>query len=246
VNDHDELFELVPLYALDALEADDLRRLGQHVDGCAECAAEVDRLRSAVAATVPDQPAPAPVWDRIAAAMETTEASTPGTAEPGTAATVTDIAIRRAPSRRLGWLVGSAAAVAALALGVWAVLQAVSDDDVLGPEATVAAAETAAEAPGAIVSDFVVDGEAIARVVLTTDGEGFLLPSALDPLGTDRTYQLWVVTPDELVISAGVLGGDPAPSRFTWQGDVTGFVLTREVAGGVVSSAGDVVAAAEA
>jgi hypothetical protein len=54
-----------------------------------------------------------------------------------------------------------------------------------------------------------------------------------------------VVTPDDLVISAGVLGSEPLPSRFTWQGQSAAFVLTREVAGGVTSSAGDVVAVAE-
>jgi hypothetical protein len=53
------------------------------------------------------------------------------------------------------------------------------------------------------------------------------------------------VTPDEQVISAGVLGSDPAPSRFTWSGDVAGFALSREVAGGVESTAGDVVSVAE-
>ena len=80
---------------------------------------------------------------------------------------------------------------------------------------------------------------------LTAAGEGFILPRGLEPLADDRTYQLWVVTADRLVISAGVLGPDPEPSRFTWAGTVAGFALTREAAGGVVSSAGDVVAAAE-
>ena len=67
----------------------------------------------------------------------------------------------------------------------------------------------------------------------------------LAPLDEARTYQLWVLTPDELAISAGVLGNDPAPSRFTWSGDVAGFALTREVAGGVETTAGDVVSVAE-
>jgi glucose-6-phosphate 1-dehydrogenase len=82
-------------------------------------------------------------------------------------------------------------------------------------------------------------------VVLTSDGEGFVIPSDLSPLDEERTYQLWVLTPDELPISAGVLGNDPAPSRFTWSGGVAGFALTREVAGDVESTAGDVVSVAE-
>jgi hypothetical protein len=86
----------------------------------------------------------------------------------------------------------------------------------------------------------------VAEVVLTGEGDGFILPTeTLDPLGPDRTYQLWVITPDEQVISAGVLGNDPGPARFTWTGEVAGFALTREAAGGVVSSEGDVVSVIE-
>jgi len=64
----------------------------------------------------------------------------------------------------------------------------------------------------------------------------------LDGLPADRTYQLWVVTPTEEVISAGVLGSDPEASTFTWRGEVSAFALTRETAGGVAVSEGDVVA----
>lgn len=47
------------------------------------------------------------------------------------------------------------------------------------------------------------------------------------------------------MISAGVLGNDPRPERFTGTGEVAGFALTRERAGGVVSSEGDVVSVIE-
>lgn len=63
---------------------------------------------------------------------------------------------------------------------------------------------------------------------------------SMSPIETSRTYQLWVINDTEDVISAGVLGNDPAPALFTSTGDVAGFALTREVAGGVVSSEGGV------
>jgi hypothetical protein len=50
-----------------------------------------------------------------------------------------------------------------------------------------------------------------------------------------------VINDTDDVISAGVLGPEPAPSTFRWSGPIAGFALTREVAEGVVSSAGDVV-----
>ena len=109
----------------------------------------------------------------------------------------------------------------------------------------IAAAEQAASSPGAYVGDFVVDGSSVAQVVLTDDGHGFVVPTEdLEPLMPQRTYQLWVITADEQVISGGVLGNEPRASTFTWTGEVSGFALTREVAGGVVISEGDVVAVA--
>lgn len=53
--------------------------------------------------------------------------------------------------------------------------------------------------------------------------------------------QLWVTNDGGVVISAGVLAHRPKPATFTWTGSVSGFALTREVAGGVTASEGDVV-----
>jgi anti-sigma-K factor RskA len=111
-----------------------------------------------------------------------------------------------------------------------------------GQDTVVAAAESARAESGSVVADLVMDDVTLARVVLTAEGQGYVLPTeSLAPLDASRTYQLWVITSDEQVISAGVLGNAPVPSAFTWQGDVSGFALTREVAGGVPVSAGDVV-----
>jgi anti-sigma-K factor RskA len=148
-------------------------------------------------------------------------------------------------SRWPSWAPLAVAALAAFVLGVVAVVQTVARNDLSGPSGVVAAAEAAADDPGSIVTDFETDDGVVGQVVLTADGEGFLIPSDLDPLDEARTYQLWVLTPDEQAISAGVLGNDPAPSRFTWSGDVAGFALTREVAGGVERTSGDVVSVAE-
>lgn len=233
--DHDRILELVPLYALDALEADESREVESHLETCQVCVAELDLHQSVTAGFVADESAPSHVWDRIGAEI----------AEPDASLSVTHLDERRQPrNRRIMWLT-SVAAVAALILGAVVIFQAVAMNELSGPDGVVAAAEAAAELPGAIVAELTTETGTVGRVVLTPDGEGFLVPSDLEALGEDRTYQLWVITPDELAISAGVLGHEPAPSRFTWTGDVAGFALTREAAGGVVSSAGDVVSAIE-
>ncbi len=228
------MVELVPLYALDALEGDELHEFEAHLGSCPECSAELDLQRSAVAATVPDEPAPAQVWDRIASEIETAPAD------------VVSLETQRDASRRrrYGWL-AVAAAIAALVFGAVAIFEALQVNELQGPEGVIAAAEAAAQEPGAIVADLASPDGVVAQVVLSPDGEGFLLPDNMAALGADRTYQLWVLTPDEEAISAGVLGNNPEPVRFTWSGDVAGFALTREVAGGVESSAGDVVSVVE-
>lgn len=231
--EHDQMIDLVPLYALVALEGTEMREFEAHLETCQECVAELAVHRSVTAALIADQPAPGQVWDRIAAAVS----------DPSPR--VSQLSERRATRDRPLRLIASVAAVVALLLGVLAVFQALEINEMTGPEAVLAAAEAAAGEPGAIVANLDSPTGPVARVVLTPDGEGFLVPANLESLPPDRTYQLWVITPDEVAISAGVLGNEPGPVRFTWNGDVAGFALTREVAGGVASTAGDVVSAVE-
>ncbi|HSJ33801.1 MAG TPA: anti-sigma factor [Acidimicrobiia bacterium] len=229
----DEVRDLIPLYALDALEGDEQIAVQSHLPGCGECRTDLARQEATVAELIPEEGPATGVWQRIVDQIDLLEADGP-------------VSIDRGPrrSRGLKWL-ATVAAGAALVLATGVVAQRLADQPLSGSQAVLAAAGVAATGEGAVVAELVGDAGTVARVVLTAEGEGFVLPAGLDPLGPDRTYQLWVITADDLVISAGVLGADPAPARFTWSGEVAGFALTREVAGGVVSSAGDVVAAVE-
>ncbi|CAN5788694.1 hypothetical protein BH23ACT4_BH23ACT4_02930 [soil metagenome] len=234
MTEHSWIQELIPLYALDALDANEVAEIESHLVGCGPCSAELDSQRAVTSTMVPDEPAPAHVWERIESAIATT-----GSAG---SASVHDFTAERAKrSGPMMWILGAAAAVA-LVFGGALVGQRLGTTDLTTAEGVVAAAEAAAEAPGSVVSEFLVGDVAVARVVLGEDGIGYLIPNdSLEALGEDRTYQLWVLTPDEIAISAGVLGSNPGPATFTWTDDFGGFALTREVAGGVVSSAGDVV-----
>ena len=229
---HSRLVELVPLYALDALDPSEAASLESHLRDCEACRMELDVHRHVAAQLVPDEPPANHVWDRIEAAIS-----------QGAEDEVIDFGAERARRRGnpFNWMLATAAVVALVFAGVL-VGQRLPFDGLSTDEGVVAAAESAAEEPGAVVGDFLVDDVAVARVVLSEDGLGYVIPTeALDSLDPSRTYQLWVLTPDEVAISAGVLGADPGPATFTWKGDLAGFALTREVAGGVVSSAGDVV-----
>ena len=77
---------------------------------------------------------------------------------------------------------------------------------------------------------------AVGRVVFDPiTGEGFIISTALKPLPTGRTYQLWGVHGDT-VLSLGVLGRRPATQGFSADGSWSAFVVTEEASPGVASS----------
>ena len=240
MTNHSLLHELVPLYALDSLEGDELHAVRTHLDSCDACLRELARYAAVTSKLVPDEPTPTHGWERIASAIGN------GADIPlGRAAEVIDLEEGRPRRTRAMTLLTAIAAVAALVFAGIALAQRSLLHDLTGDSAVIAAAEQAASSPGAYVGDFLVDGSSVAQVILTEDGHGFVVPTEdLEPLMPQRTYQLWVITTDEQVISGGVLGNEPRASTFTWTGEVSGFALTREVAGGVVISEGDVVAVA--
>jgi anti-sigma-K factor RskA len=226
-----EMIDLVPLYALDALDGEEERVLVEHLGTCSRCRAALDEYLDVAANLVHDQPAPEELWERISTAIFTEEA---------TGSNVVPL-VRPRPSLFWKWATAVAAALA-FVFGAIVLNDNLGGDGLTGDD-IIAAASRLADQPGTFVGDFSVEDVTVAQVVLTADGRGFVIPTeSLDPLDDARTYQLWVINDTEDVISAGVLGNRPEPSTFTWTGEVIGFALTREVAGGVVSSAGDVVA----
>lgn len=232
-----EMTEQVALYALDALEETEVAKFESHLELCEACRAELSVYRNVAANLVHDDPASEETWVKIKASIvaetDTTGADVVSLEQPTT----------RTPN---SWKwVASVAAAAALLIGGFILAQLITAGDLTDQDVIAAAHEAAAE-PGSIVRDFVVGDLSIAELVLTQDGRGFVIPTEdLEGLDPARTYQLWVVNETSDVISAGVLGANPAPATFTWTGGVSGFALTREVAGGVVSSAGDVVSVIE-
>ena len=225
---HDTMMELAALYALDALDGDELVEFERHLETCPTCQSEVDSYRFVASELAVDEPTDDRSWNRIQREIS----SDTGRVIP--------LVGEESASQPWKW-VAAVTAVAALVLAAVLAVQLLASPGV-SDSSIVAAAETAASEEGSIVGDFLVDGVSVAQVVLAEDGRGYVVPTDdLVALDEARTYQLWVINTEEDVISAGVLGADPAPATFTWTGDVTGFALTREVAGGVVSSAGDVV-----
>lgn len=226
MSEHDPILELIPIYALGAATEAEASEIASHVEHCPQCEHELALNLTTASNLGGTGTPPAAVWDRIERQI---------TARPK----VVQLFEYRSP-KAIRYLLSVAAAAALVFAG--AVFSSVLRGDLVGDGAVLAAAEEAAGREGSRTADFEVDGSVVAHIVLTPDGEGFVIPTdELASLDDSRAYQLWVINTDEAVISAGVLGNAPRPSTFTFTGDIAGLALTREVAGGVVSSEGDVV-----
>lgn len=68
--DHDTFTELLPLLALDALEAPDAHQVLWHARSCDECGLELARYQWVTAALAPDGPPPRHLWHGIVAEIE--------------------------------------------------------------------------------------------------------------------------------------------------------------------------------
>jgi anti-sigma-K factor RskA/putative zinc finger protein len=232
---HAEAAELLGAYALDAVDVDELEALERHLQECPRCRAEVGDHRT-VASFLGSAGGPAPegLWDRIAGALE--EAPPELRLAP-----VVPVDERRSVSLRLGTAVAAVAAAVIAVLGVQVIHLNNQVDNLAGPqrpdtELLAAATHALADPQGRRAALRSTDGRFTAEAVVLRDGTGFLVSDRLPALPSDRTYQLWALAGGEK-ISAGVLGSRPQVVAFRYSApDLSGFAVTSERAGGVVST----------
>jgi hypothetical protein len=236
-----ELDELLPLYALDALDGEEHEQVARYVARDDGARAEVESLREA-ASFLPqaDVRAPASVWSGIAQGLDAT--GEPMSAPP-LRLVVTDADApdeRRARrGRRAVALLAAAAIVLAVVLGIQVVRQQSRIDDLdtamhRDPmEQQAMAARASADAH--VIALDAMDGGAGADVVMLPDGTGYLFGRELPALDGRDTYQLWAKVADggaPRMVSLGVLGQDPGISAFRLAAAPTMFEVTKEPASG--------------
>ncbi|CAN5812190.1 hypothetical protein BH20ACT4_BH20ACT4_05070 [soil metagenome] len=229
--DH-EIEALLAAYALDAVSDDERRQVAEYLERNPRARSEVESYREVAAHLAFGGAAPpSGVWDRIAAELDS------GVPTPG--AKLSRVIGDGSSTPRRAWLAAASAAVAAAAAAV-AITLAVTADSTDSPELNSAIEQAYGEAlndpDGSRASLVSADGEMTADVVMVPDGRGFVSASALPPLGSSDTYQLWGVFADGDIISLGVMGNRPDIEPFTARGNIDAFVITKERAGGVVSS----------
>ena len=233
----DDMQDLIAAYALDSLEDDEKRQVEVALAADPELREALDDHRAvlaALASAVDPQPStPSPlVWENIVARID-------GAGDVGPKlASVHDLRSQRRFTR-----VTAALSVAAIALAALLGVSVIRLQQERTEPGVVTAIQDLLEDPTAtvVILDAAEGREAEARIVVGEDGVGYVYADSLPALDASRTYQLWAVV-DDRVISAGVLGNDPDNSPFQVVGDIAGFAITEEVAGGVPVSEGETVA----
>ena len=243
----DEIAELLPAYALDAVDDDERAVIESYLAEHPETRDSVAELQVAASMLAhAGGPPPDGVWERLESIISTTPPPLRVVPPPDVLSPRSAPAPRSArPDRRWRWLAAAAAVVALVFGGLWLVERG---GDGGGATTDVAAlARTAATSPGArraALTD--TDGNTLATAVVTRDGSGYLT-SELPPAAAGQTYQLWGITRTG-TISLGVLGRDPGTIAFKAAAPTTTLAITTEVAGGVPVSrnapdaVGDIVA----
>jgi anti-sigma-K factor RskA len=221
---------LVGAYAVDALDDAERTAFEAHLATCADCRAEVASLGDAAAlltglsATTP----PAGLRDRVLADAARTRPLPPEVpdTEPAEPATV-----RSLPGRRLTILAVAAAVLAVVGVGV-GVTQPWRDDS-SGQD--LFATGRVLQAPDAESVTVELDGGAEATVTRSVkEGRAVIVTHAMPAAPAGKVYQLWLQTPSEEMVSAGLMPPGSDQTRLL-EGDAADAIavgITVEPAGG--------------
>ena len=190
-NEHTIAWELLPAYALGALEATEATEVGRHVAGCPECGAELtayDQVADALALAVAEVAPSVALRERLLAAA--VEGRQPADDRPPPTAHGPQSSIVRRPSSvvrrpasivRRPWSVVFAIALATVVLGglLWAAVGLLTVD---GSAITLAPSDVAPDAAGEL--RFGGDGATLEVV-------------GLPVLPPEQQYQLWTVRDEQ-------------------------------------------------
>jgi anti-sigma-K factor RskA len=243
-----ELDELLPLYALDALDGEEREQVERCVASDEPARRDVTSLREAVSwLPSTDISAPETLWEGIEQALTASHVETPS---PSPARSFDTERHRRRGllGRQLVAALAAAAALLALVLGVQVVRQQHRIDD-LAAEMHRNPIEQQANAALASASAHLIhltttDGHDGAEVVMLPDGTGYFMKHNLPKLSPGSTYQLWAKVghaEDAQMVSLGVLGRAPGIAPFRLATTPTMLEVTKETASGSASPSNAVI-----
>jgi anti-sigma factor RsiW len=219
---HEQIEELLGAYCLDAVDADERDAIEAHLPECPRCRAEVAELREVAGLLANnDTEAPEGLWDRIAEAIDDTPPPM-------------RLDVRRRRLRDWAPIALSAAAIIAILLLGWQVLDLRHENDriqnqVAAADATRAAANEANLGllePNSHVVRLTGTGDQRALAVLTADGTGYLLAVDLPPVD-GSIYELWGADSAGALTALGSME-QSGVAKFDASGDVAKLLITVE------------------
>jgi len=225
----EEIQDLLPAYAIDAVDDDERRQIDEYLAHDADARAEVSTLQNSASYLAhTGGPPPPGVWERLEAVIQ--ESARPDAPPPPRL--VPNLRRARPSPRRWQWVAAAASVVAIVFGALWL---ADGGTDSGSPDTTAALAQAAEGAAGARTAKLVDDdGNVLAKAVVLPDGTGYLT-SDLPALPAGRTYQLWGVD-NRNTISLGVMGRSPKVVAFQAAGHPAAIAVTEERSGGVPAS----------
>jgi hypothetical protein len=214
----EEFVDLAAVVALDAADAEDVRRVEEHASACPVCRGWLDELRMAAAglgALVPQLEPPSALRERVLEAVRR---------EPRPLAVVRRLLPRR-PRLSAAWLVAAASFVVAIVSLAWVAIMQVQITDLRNQ--SVAASERDARFDR-LVSVLASDKLAVkplqpVTATLASTGYVFLDPNSqmgmlmchdLPPVEQGHAYQVWFVRGNDRV-SGGMLWPDHSGDGYT-------------------------------
>ena len=235
----DEIAELLPAFALDAVDDDERAQVDEYLAAHPEARDDVAEFQVAASMLAhTGGPPPEGVWEKLESIIADSPpplGAVSPPAFPSPEAPRADViplarpAAARHDDRRWRYVAVAAAVVALVFGGLWI---ADRGDDRGTTTDTAALARTAATAPGARHASLTdEDGTTLATAVVMRDGSGYLT-SELPRVPAGQTYQLWGITKTG-TISLGVLGPKPTTVAFQAAAQTQSLAITTEVAGGV-------------
>ena len=226
-----ELDELLGAYALDAVDADERRRVDDYLQVSPRAAAEVQAHREvATMLAFTGMDAPDDLWGRIS--DEIGELAPPPGPELAKVMSFDDHPTRRRISAVAPWLMSAAAAAVIVFVAVGMADSADAPNEPLANAVELARADR-----DSITTTLVAEvSDASAEAVIDQDGHGYMLARDLPTLPEGQTYQLWGVVEGGDVISLGIFGPNPELESFTIEGSVEALAITIEQHPGVISN----------
>jgi anti-sigma factor RsiW len=184
------MHDLTAAYALDALDADEVREYEDHLATCPRCREELAQLAGPAGALAYAVESPAPPEALRMRILDAARAERPNVVPLGSRWN----GVTRA--------VAAVAAVAAIGFGIWAFSLSRSLDD---SRSALKRAERVLADPGAV--RLRVSGKSGGTLVVARNGEAALIVSKLDRAPSGSVYEAWVIHNNKPLRAATFAGG---------------------------------------